>query len=129
MKHNNSHTSPLLISLPRILDAQTDHSLWEQTLQLGERQLCSDPVHTLPACSGLPLDDYVPSRVMISTPPFPSPFSGEGVVLALASLSALVTHCFFLQGADSERDVSLPLLIRLRSGHISLHSYFFKTPK
>lgn len=59
---------------------------------------------------------------MISAPPFP-PFSGEGVVLALALLSALAAHCFFSQGADSRLDTSLLLVkIRLRSGYILLHA-------
>lgn len=65
--------------------------------------------------------------MMISSLPFP-PFSGEGVTLALALvlLSALVPHCFFLQGADSGLDMSLLLVkIRLGNGCIWLHNFFF----
>lgn len=75
-----------------------DQSWWEQMLLAGQ-QLHSDPVHTLPVCSGLPRGYYVPNRAMIAPPSHP----GEGVPV-LASLSAFGFSLFPWEGADSGLD-------------------------
>lgn len=75
-----------------------DQSQWEQML-LAEQQLHSDPVHTLPVCSGLSGGYYVPNRTMIAPPSHPCYHSP-----AFTSLPAFSFSLFLSEGADSGLD-------------------------
>ena len=71
-----------------------DQSRWEQML-LAEQQLHSDPVHTLPVCSGLPGGYYVPNRAMIAPPSHPCCHSPGRVYRRSPRCLPLGSHCFF----------------------------------
>lgn len=84
----------------------TDQSLWEQML-LAEQQLYSDPVHTLPVCSGLPGGYYVPNRVM--TAPLPPLLPTVAAALRGGCTGARLAVCLRVLivsfgGADSGLD-------------------------
>lgn len=70
-----------------------DQSWWEQMLLAGQ-QLHSDPVHTLPVCSGLPRGYYVPNRVMIAPPSHPCCHSPGRVHWRLPRCLPSGSHCF-----------------------------------
>lgn len=70
-----------------------DQSWWEQML-LAEQQLHSNPVHTLPVCSGLPRDYYVPNRAMIAPPSHPCCHSPGRVYWRSPRCLPLGSHCF-----------------------------------
>ncbi|EOB08664.1 hypothetical protein Anapl_01867 [Anas platyrhynchos] len=71
----------------------TDQSLWEQML-LAEQQLHSDPVHTLPVCSGLPGGYYVPNRVM--TAPLPPLLPTAAAALRGGCTGARLAVCLWV---------------------------------
>ena len=72
----------------------SDQSWWEQML-LAEQQLHSDPVHTLPVCSGLHRGYYVPNRAMIAPPSHPCRHSLGRAYRCSPSCLPLGSHCFF----------------------------------